>query len=138
MIRTVEELLKAAREDAKGTSVEPTLAALHDILHEEGAINENVLTSIARGRYDDHLAQIVEMVRLRRETIASVMISGLRPGQRVRIIGGIRPAYLVGVVGTVDRTEGKTVHVRFDVPARRYGRNGRSVGIPASCVEVLR
>jgi hypothetical protein len=40
---------------------------------------------------------------------------------RVRISAKVRPKYLAGVFGTVDRVNGGKYHVVFDVPQGRYG-----------------
>jgi hypothetical protein len=51
---------------------------------------------------------------------------------RVRISNKVRPKYLAGVFGTVDRVDRGKYHVVFDVPQGRYGP---SVNVPLDLLE---
>ena len=101
----------------------------------------SVYSDIASGKYDSEIPVIFDALRKRQKVVNEVKaqenLGSLEAGDRVRIISGLRPKYLVGCEGIVEGRTGKpgTLDVKIDdtFKAQRYA--GHTVGIPANCLE---
>ena len=72
-----------------------------------------------------------------RQRHARKVAAQLDTGSRVRIVGNIKPKYLAGLAGTVDKLEGSKVHVRLDCgPINRF-RTGVVIFRSAAALEVI-
>jgi hypothetical protein len=93
--------------------------------------NDELLTAIHRGEFDDSLAQIVDAVRERQNRVGRRM----RVGDRVRFNGQTRPQYLIGVLGTVEKVNTTTVAVRPDQAVGKF--RGGPIRVPMALIEAV-
>lgn len=77
-----------------------------------------IITAILSGDADENLNGVIEACQERRKTSARALFHTLRPGDRVRLIGGQK--YLRGVLATVTSKGTKNVVVDLDEPRGRY------------------
>ena len=73
--------------------------------------------AIMMGHLDDHLADLREECRQRKEVLDYKASAGITVGDRVRI-HSVRPLYLVGLIATVTSIDGQMASVKFDEPMR--------------------
>lgn len=105
----------------------------------------DVLVYIANEADGDDIATIVSQIKERQRILMAKMSAGVAPGVRVTI-RDISPKYLIGLVGDVQRIEGKIATVLFDEESTnslRYGRQTRfhiapgvdryELGVPRDC-----
>lgn len=92
--------------------------------------------NIVTGECDDYLTEIAEAVKTRRDRVTAA--KSFRPGDSVRLGGGLKPNYLNGLVVTVGKVNTKTIVVSFPTGAE-YGRfsGSRNVRVPKSCCETV-
>lgn len=91
---------------------------------------------IIQGHHDPDLDKLQEAIKLRRDTLARARLFGVTKGTKVRIVGDLRPAYLIGLTGTVDRQGPKNIVVHFDEPDKA-GRYAHGIRLPAEFLERL-
>jgi hypothetical protein len=99
---------------------------------------------VVSGRCDPWLEEILSVVAERsryvRQREAFERLRTLKEGDTVRVIGNIKPKYLVGQRGTVvalsdiRRRGFPMVEVDFGKPIRRYGA---IITMPVSCLQVV-
>lgn len=93
----------------------------------------DVILSILNGQEDERLDNIAEAIRQRKRAVALSRAATLKPGDKVRITGGISPKYLIGLVGEVaGPPQGDRIPVKLGPEAGRYSGTART---PISCVE---
>jgi hypothetical protein len=99
----------------------------------------SLLSAIAEGVLDDHLAAIAAAVDARRHLLhvveSSHALATLCTGDRVLVTGKVRPRYLAGMGGTVIALDEHTATVQLDFPVGRF-TSGR-VGIPPLALKKL-
>jgi preprotein translocase subunit YajC len=89
----------------------------------------------------EDLASIVSIVKDRQQQIRSEQVMSLKPGDRVRLTGSLRPKYLLGLTATVKSIGTKSVRVdtraevSWGVQAPRFVQ--ANLKIPITCVEVV-
>jgi hypothetical protein len=96
-----------------------------------------VVDSILDGKYGNYeLDQISGAIKERRVQVASRLRYKLNTGDRVRVVGALRPKYLIGLIGVVKRVNQTTITIDFEEPekARRYARGVR---MPLEFVEKI-
>lgn len=97
---------------------------------------DKLLAGISTGAFDRDLDDIATLVAERRKRIRSVTAQRnaavLNVGDRVRVVGNLRPKYIVGCEGEVVKTNTTTVTVRFGANAGRFSH--REVRVPANCL----
>jgi hypothetical protein len=117
------------------SKVEERLAA-H--LFSPESIAKDFLACLERGDLDGQLeeltAKVIARTKEARVTKRAEVTASLKKGDRVRIVGKLRPAWIVGTEGKVGEKSIAKVEVIFDKPQPRYGR---SVKVPANCLEKL-
>jgi hypothetical protein len=100
-----------------------------------------LMAAIANGRYDHSLDKvgehIVSSIRKRGEVLNIERAAELSEGDRVRIMGPLRPNYFLNKRGTITSIEDGTVWVKLDKPVRRKGKILGTAGVPARLIEVL-
>jgi hypothetical protein len=101
-----------------------------------------VAQMILEGNYDEDLEVIQRALAARHRIVqqqrAAETAAQLRTGDRIRVVGRIKPKYLIGCEGTVKRIAGDKAFV--DATGEfGWGRYGRSadLGVPLSCVEKI-
>lgn len=94
----------------------------------------SVIDEILDGKLDDDLDQILSAIKERRDQLASRLRFKLRPGDRVRVVGDLRPRYLIGLIGVVKRINQTTISIDFEDPASA-GRYSAGVRMPLEHVE---
>lgn len=112
-----------------------------------------VADMILDGHYDEDMDIISDALRSRREHVRAVQMAKtaatLRAGDTVQVVGRIKPRYLIGLRGTVERVDAKRAYIMWldsdRFMAKRYG--GRTldnmgpqrtaIGVPLSCVEKI-
>lgn len=98
----------------------------------------SILNAIAHGEVDDDLDRIYRELVDRRKIVktrqATALVRALRVGDRVEVIGGIKPRYIVGAQGTVRGKLQTKIEVELD---EAVGRFGKRVRIPATCLRKL-
>ena len=110
-------------------------------------VSASIFDDIEAGYWDDGLEALAETVRARIEYLRKQRGARnqmeFRHGTTVRMIN-IRPKYLVGVRGTVnkDRMPNRTGDIMVDIDPRDYvrisHRFSRTVGVPASSLEEVK
>jgi len=99
----------------------------------------SLLSAIAAGVLDDHLAAIAAAVEARHRLLhvveSSHALASLCPGDRVLITGKVRPRYLAGMGATVIELDEHTATVQLDFPVGRFA-SGR-VGVPPLALKKL-
>lgn len=95
-----------------------------------------IVQAVLNGEADEDFAALVEAIADRKALLARQVARTLKHGDTVRVVGDLRPRYLIGLTGKVERVNQKTVTMNFDDPeaARRY-RAG--VRMPIEYVEVV-
>lgn len=95
---------------------------------------DELVAEILDGNFDSQLDTISAVIRERQSALANRLRFQLKPNDRVKVIGDIRPQYLVGLYGKVKQVNKTTVSIDFEDPtlARRYARGVR---MPLACVE---
>jgi hypothetical protein len=100
-----------------------------------------LMHAIEAGQYDHSLDRvgkhIVEAIAKRQRVLGAEILETLEPGNKVKILGPLRPKYFVGRFGVVDRIADTTVWVTLNKPITRYRKTHTSVGVPAWKLEVL-
>lgn len=101
-----------------------------------------VLAAIAAGDLDADLARVNTAlnarIKAKRTMDATMNVAMIAKGDTVRIVGNIRPKYMVGLTATVVDTNRTRVVVNFpDTAAAGRFRNATRVTVPATCVEVV-
>jgi hypothetical protein len=99
---------------------------------------QKFMQDLRAGEYDDNLGQVKDLIENRRQKLAQLNASAILPGSHVKIVGNIRPVYLVGNIAKVTKVNQSTVSISFLQPI--YGTGGRSrpitdCRIPLTCVE---
>lgn len=98
-------------------------------------ISAQFVGGIALGEYDEHLDQIIDLVRARQKETSRKRLATIRTGQTVRFSTTIRPKYLVGKTATVVKVNHQSIVVSCpDDPS--YGRfqNSKNVRCPNSLI----
>ena len=80
---------------------------------------------------------ISQQYSIMRQKAARRVLTQLDKGSRVRVSGSVKPKYLIGQQGTVDRLEGSKVHVKLDRGPTGKFRNGIVIFRSASALEVI-
>jgi hypothetical protein len=101
----------------------------------------DIVKAITSGAADDNLTAVFDAYKARsrylRTQEAITNQAELAPGTRVRIAGGIRPRYLVGIRGTVSPRDDspKPGFLMVDIDeSEDTGRFGHHVRVPANCL----
>jgi preprotein translocase subunit YajC len=89
----------------------------------------------------EDMATIARLVKDRMQQIRSEQVMALKPGDRVRLVGSLRPKYLLGLTATVKSIGTKSVRIdttneqswRFQAP--RFVQ--ANLKVPITCVEVV-
>ena len=98
-------------------------------------MNSNeIIGAINSGEVDDDLDTIIDTARGRQERAAIAKAQGFVRGDTVRVVGHIRPKYLIGMEGTVTEVVGGRVGVRMNEERGRV-RAGSEATVPAVCVQ---
>ena len=79
--------------------------------------------------------ECVERIKYLRKVQTRQIAATLEPGDRVTIVRGIKPQYMIGVRGRIKRVLQTKVEVEFD-PGQYLGRfaGSTSVRVPISCL----
>jgi hypothetical protein len=100
-----------------------------------------IVDLIETGQIDDMVDLLIDAGIARRDFLRDMKSAANRAvmstGDKVRIVGSIRPKYLIGVIGTVS---GKPATRRGDIMVEfpyRVGRFHGTIGVPASCLELV-
>jgi hypothetical protein len=100
-----------------------------------------IVDLIEGGELDDMVDLLIDAAIARRNFLKDMKAAANRAvmstGDKVRIGGSISPKYLIGVVGTVSckpATRRGDIMVEFPY---RVGRFYGTVGVPASCLELV-
>jgi hypothetical protein len=102
-------------------------AALEAVEVQSKATDVDVfLYELGHGFYDDELDQMAEKLRARQDQRARALATTLHNGDRVKIVGDIRPTWLQNQVGTIKGKKRDKFSVVLDNPS------GRSFEIPAT------
>ena len=99
---------------------------------------QKFMQDLRAGEFDDNLAQVKDLVENRRLKLAQLNATTIVPESHVKIVGNIRPVYLVGHIAKVNKVNQSTVSLSFLQPI--YGNGGRlrpiqDCRIPLTCVE---
>jgi hypothetical protein len=99
-------------------------------------MSQNVLLSIINGEADNDLDAIIQAVRTRRQSLASLNVSSLHVGDTVHFSAEIRPRYLIGLPATVVKINPKSITVNCPDDAD-YGRfqGSKNVRCPNSLIQ---
>lgn len=89
-----------------------------------------VINAIHSGAYDHELDALVLHATNRQAAVAR---GSLNIGDAVEIIGQIRPKYMVGKVGVLERINRTTATVRFGNDVGRFAN--QEVRVPVSCLK---
>jgi hypothetical protein len=102
-----------------------------------------LLQAIRAGKYDYSLdtvgAKLVKEIGKRMDVMGKELAETLDLGDRVRIVGELKPKYFTkkcGRVAAVDVEAGK-VTVKLDTTVKRHGKLYSQVTVPAHAIEVL-
>jgi hypothetical protein len=102
-----------------------------------------IIADIARGKFDDDLDTLREVIENRRKVAASNLVYTLKPGDRVSL-HGIRPKALDGATGTVKEVKRTRIGVVIDdIFAGGAGRfswsikSGLPLTVPVACIKPL-
>jgi len=90
----------------------------------------DIIKAIRAGDLDEDISLVTEALTARQAARAL----SVRPGEKVRFNGNIKPKYLVGVLASVVKVNSKTVTCRIDDPATA-GRFQGDVRVPVSLIE---
>lgn len=97
-----------------------------------------VLKYIREEADDTDMTYILSAFQERRRYLASIKAAEIRSelnkGDRIIILGNIKPKYFIGRVGDVLSIQGDRVEVDFLTPLRRYGR---IVKVPLTSVKKI-
>jgi hypothetical protein len=96
----------------------------------------DIMDAIVGGSMDTQLDALAGAITDRRKAVAKRQLFELKPGDRVRVSGGIRPKYMIGAVGTVIRIGSARIDVQLDEDIGRF-RAGRDIGFPPGTLEKL-
>lgn len=66
---------------------------------------ETILTAIANGEADDRFEEVYAAIKARKKVVASIRAASTKVGDKVRL-ANLRPKYLAGMTGTVQRIQG--------------------------------
>ena len=94
---------------------------------------QHVVTPIIMGEADEFLTGIISCAQDRQKALAP-KIYQCYAGQRVRFSSAVRPKYLIGVEGTVQKVNRTKVVVDLD---ERHARFYRNVTTPLAMVEII-
>ena len=94
---------------------------------------DDIVTPILKGEYDEFLKSIIDTAQLR-QTQLKPKIYDFNVGQRVKFSNTVRPKYLVGAMGTVQKINRTKVVVDLDERHERFYRN---ISTPLSMVEIV-
>lgn len=89
--------------------------------------DDEVALDILNGGHDGSLDELANAIKNRRKLLAGRIRFSLHQGDRVKVVGDLRPRYLIGLTGTIERVNQTTVTMKFDDPdaARRYSAGVR-------------
>lgn len=93
----------------------------------------NIVTPIIKGECDEFLKGIIDTVQLR-QTQLKPKIYEFNVGQRVKFSNTVRPKYLVGAMGTVQKINRTKVVIDLDNRVNRFYTN---ITTPTSMIEKL-
>ena len=94
---------------------------------------QNFAVPITNGQCDEFLNAIILCAQDRQKAL-STKIYQCYAGQRVRFSSAVRPKYLIGVEGTVQKVNRTKVVVDLD---ERHARFYRNVTTPLAMVEII-
>ena len=83
---------------------------------------DDIVTPILKGEYVEFLKSIIDTAQLR-QTQLKPKIYEFNVGQRVKFSNTVRPKYLVGAMGTVQKINRTKVVVDLDERHERFYRN---------------
>jgi len=93
----------------------------------------NVVSPVLKGEADEFLDGILQTIQMRKDQLKP-KIYEYRVGQRVKFSGTIRPKYLAGALGTVQKVNRTKIVVDLDERHERFYRN---ISTPLSMVEMV-
>ena len=94
---------------------------------------DDIVTPILKGECDEFLKGIIDTAQLR-QTQLKPKIYEFNVWQRVKFSNTVRPKYLVGAMGTVQKINRTKVVVDLDERHERFYRN---ISTPLSMVEMV-
>lgn len=103
----------------------------------------DIIEMISSGMLDDELDGMAQAIRVRKRFLQDIKgatnKAAFKPGTPVRIVGNIKPKYLIGIKGKVStRPANRPGDLMVDVDPAYYRylrRYSRTIGVPASCLE---
>ena len=94
---------------------------------------DDIVTPILKGECDEFLKSIIDTAQLR-QTQLKPKIYEFSVGQRVKFSNTVRPKYLVGAMGTVQKINRTKIVVDLDERHERFYRN---ISTPLAMVEMV-
>ena len=94
---------------------------------------DDIVTPILKGECDEFLKSIIDTAQLR-QTQLKPKIYEFNVGQRVKFSNTIRPKYLAGAMGTVQKINRTKLVIDLDERHERFYRN---ISTPLSMVEMV-
>jgi hypothetical protein len=102
----------------------------------------DVVKAITAGEADDNLEAVFNAFKARsryvRTELALANSAELSEGTAVRIVGGLKPKYLVGITGKISAYDSapKAGYLMVDVDEDQYtGNYGKHLRVPANCLK---
>lgn len=94
---------------------------------------DDIVTPILKGECDEFLKSIIDTAQLR-QTQLKPKIYEFNVGQRVKFSNTVRPKYLVGAMGTVQKINRTRIVIDLDERHERFYRN---ISTPLSQLETV-
>lgn len=91
---------------------------------------------IIDGKYDDNIDGIVQAVNIRRDMLSRSKFYDFKVGDKVRIVGQVRPKYLQGMEATVSEKRRSKLVIRL-TDSTVSGRFARGLVVGAGVLEKI-